>query len=146
MTGLDCNILVQLALAEHSANAATVAAVQIEAQRGEKLVIPSLVATEFLHVVTDARRFAPPFAMGEALEWLDEFLAGPMIGVLDPSKESLDQTMRWMKQFNLGRKRILDTYLAATLHTNGVARLLTSNAADFEIFGVLDIVTPVAAG
>jgi hypothetical protein len=47
-----------------------------------------------------------------------------------------------MRQFNLGRKRILDTHLAAILHTNGVRRLLTSNPADFKIFGVLEIVTP----
>ena len=67
MTGLDCNILVQLALADHPANAATVVAVQAESLRGEPLVFPSLVVTEFLHVVTDARRFDPPLTMIEAL-------------------------------------------------------------------------------
>ena len=49
MTGLDCNILVQLALADHPANAATLTAVQAETQRGHPLVFPSLVLTEFLH-------------------------------------------------------------------------------------------------
>jgi hypothetical protein len=47
-----------------------------------------------------------------------------------------------MRQFNLGRKRILDTHLAAILHTSGVRRLLTSNPADFAVFGVLETVTP----
>jgi predicted nucleic acid-binding protein len=47
MIGLDCNILVHLALADHPANAKTVAAVQREVGRGEKLVIPSLVITDF---------------------------------------------------------------------------------------------------
>jgi hypothetical protein len=47
-----------------------------------------------------------------------------------------------MKQFNLGRKRILDTHLAAILYTNGVSRLLTSNPSDFAVFGVLETVTP----
>jgi len=50
--------------------------------------------------------------------------------------------LRWMRQFNLGRKRILDTHLAAVLHTAGVHRLLTSNPADFTLFGVLDTVVP----
>ena len=63
MTGLDCNILVQLAFADHAAYAKTVAAVETETQKGEKLVFPSLVAAEFLHVATDARRFAPPLTM-----------------------------------------------------------------------------------
>jgi len=42
----------------------------------------------------------------------------------------------------LGRKRILDTHLAAILHTRGVRRLLTSNPADFTVFRVLETVTP----
>jgi len=54
----------------------------------------------------------------------------------------MDQTILWMRQFNLGRKRILDTQLAAILHTNGVSRLLTSNPADFSVFGVLETITP----
>jgi len=37
MIGLDCNILVQLAFADHPANAKTVTAVQKETQAGEKL-------------------------------------------------------------------------------------------------------------
>jgi predicted nucleic acid-binding protein len=142
MTGLDCNILVQLALAEHPANIATVHAVQTEAQHGEQLVFPTLVITEFLHVVTDERRFSPPLTMVEALDWIQDFLANPMINLIEPTKESLHQTLRWMRQFNLGRKRILDTNLAAILHTAGVRRLLTSNPGDFSVYGVLEILTP----
>ena len=142
MTGLDCNILVQLALADHPANAATVAAVQAEVQSGSRLVFPPLVINEFLHVITDARRFNPPLTMVEALEWVDNFLTNPPVGLLEPSPESLRQTLRWLRQFNLGRKRILDTHLAAVLHTAGVGRLLTSNPGDFTVFGVFEIVTP----
>lgn len=68
MTGLDCNILVQLALADHPANAATIATVQAEVSRGSRLVFPDLVIDEFLHVVTDERRFNPPLTMIEALD------------------------------------------------------------------------------
>jgi hypothetical protein len=41
MTGLDSNILVQLAFQDHPANAATVAAVQAEARSGNRLMFPS---------------------------------------------------------------------------------------------------------
>lgn len=142
MTGLDCNILVQLALADHPANSATVAAVQAEARRAGSLVFPPLVVTEFLHVVTDDRRFAPPLTMIEALDWIEEFLANPSVSLLQPTQESLLQTLRWMREFNLGRKRILDTHLAAVLHTAGARRLLTSNPDGFAVFGVLEIITP----
>jgi predicted nucleic acid-binding protein len=142
MTGLDCNILVQLALADHPANAATVVLVKTEVQKGNQLVFPPLIVTEFLHVVTDERRFAPPLTMGEALEWMEDFLSNPNVSVLAPNQASLQQTFQWMRQFNLGRKRILDTHLAAVLHSNGVYRLITSNAGDFTVFDVLEIVTP----
>lgn len=142
MTGLDSNILVQLALADHPANAATVVAVQAEAQSGSRLMFPPLVATEFLHVVTDERRFDPPLTMIEALSWIEDFLANPAVSLAEPAPEALHQTLRWMRQFNLGRKRILDTYLAAVCHTAGVRRLLTSNPADFAVFGVLEAVAP----
>lgn len=142
MTGLDCNVLVQLALADHPAHASTVAAVQAEAQRTGRLALPPLVVTEFLHVVTDARRFAPPLTMLEALDWIEEFLANPSVTLLQPTQESLHQTLRWMREFNLGRKRILDAHLAAVLHTAGARRLVTSNPADFTVFGVLEVFTP----
>jgi predicted nucleic acid-binding protein len=142
MTGLDCNILVQLALQDHPANGATVAAVQAEVQRGNRLVFPPLVLDEFLHVITDERRFSPPLTMLEALDWVESFLANPAVGVLEPTPASVPLTLAWLRQFNLGRKRILDTHLAAALHTAGVRRLLTSNPKDFAVFGVLEIITP----
>jgi len=142
MIGLDCNILVQLAIADHPAHAKTLAVVQAETQRGEKLVFPPLVATEFLHVVTDERQFAPPLTMSEAVQWLEDFLASPSVGLIQPGSASLDQTLKWMRQHNLGRKRILDTHLAAVLFNGGVTRLLTSNPADFAIFAALQTVTP----
>jgi predicted nucleic acid-binding protein len=142
MIGLDCNILVQIAISDHPANVRTLAAVHAETQRGTKLVFPSLIVTEFLHVVTDARRFAPPLSMPEAADWIEEFLANPAVGFLEPTQASMHQTLRWMREFNLGRKRILDTHLAAILHTSGVRRLLTSNPADFAVFDVLETITP----
>ncbi len=142
MTGLDCNILVQLAIADHPANQRTVLAVQAEVQRGNRLVIPGLVVSEFLHVVTDPRRFAPPLTMAEAITWVEDFLANSQVHVLESSPASVAQTLSWLRQFDLGRKRILDTYLAAALHSAGVRRLLTSNPADFGVFSTLELVTP----
>jgi len=142
MTGLDCNILVQLALQDHPANSVTVAAVKAEVARGNALLVPPLVINEFLHVVTDPKRFNPPLTMIEALDWIEEFLKNSAAKVPDTSAASIHQTLQWIRQFNLGRKRILDTYLAAILHSAGAKRLMTSNPADFAVFGVFEIVSP----
>jgi hypothetical protein len=80
--------------------------------------------------------------MTEALDWMEEFLNNPAVRLLEPNRTSVEQTLCWMRQFNLGRKRILDTQLAATLHSHGVGRMLTSNPADFKLFSVLEIVSP----
>jgi predicted nucleic acid-binding protein len=61
MIGLDCNILVQIALPEHPAHAKTINLIQSEARQEQSLVFPSLIVTEFLRVLTDKRRFSPPF-------------------------------------------------------------------------------------
>jgi predicted nucleic acid-binding protein len=142
MTGLDCNILVQLALQDHPANSATVTAVKAEVQRGSFLVVSPLVINEFLHVVTDEKRFSPPLTMKEALDWIEGFISNSAVKVQDTTAASSHQTLQWMRKFNLGRKRILDTYLAALLHAAGVKRLLTSNPGDFALFGVFEIVSP----
>ncbi len=52
-----------------------------------------------------------------------------------PTDESTRLFLDWMQRHQLGRKRILDTQLAATLWNAGVRLLLTSNPADFHIFG-----------
>lgn len=142
MIGLDCNILVQLAIADHPANSATLAKVTAETAKAEKLVFPPLVATEFLHVVTDPRRIQPPLTMVEAISWLRTFLDSSSVGLVHSSDNSLRLTFEWMQKYNLGRKRILDTQLASILWTNGVSRLITSNPRDFEIFPELELVTP----
>src|ERR1041385_5880828 len=88
------------------------------------------------------KRFDPPLTMPEALDWVEDFLANPMVALIEPNRAATEQTLRWMRQFNLGRKRILDTHLAAVLHSNGVHRLMTTNPSDFHVFQALEIVTP----
>ena len=46
-----------------------------------------------------------------------------------------------MQCHKFGRKRILDTQLAATLWSAGVRQIITANPGDFQIFGI-QILTP----
>src|ERR1035437_2648284 len=54
---------------------------------------------------------------------------------LFPSNESTVLFLDWMQRHQLGRKRILDTQLAAIFWTAGVRQVLTANPADFQLFG-----------
>ena len=58
---------------------------------------------------------------------------------LHPAPKSVAVFFDWMTRHRLGRKRILDTLLAATLHEAGVKSLLTLNPDDFRIFGCFEL-------
>jgi predicted nucleic acid-binding protein len=111
-------------------------------QKEESLVIAPQVLMEFLHAITDARRFSRPLTMPESLERAIGWWRAPETVGLHSTDASFDLFLRWMREHRLGRKRILDTHLAAALHHAGVTRLLTSNPADFETFGVFELIVP----
>jgi hypothetical protein len=62
-----------------------------------------------------------------------------------PDDAATRQFLAWLQQFALGRKRLLDTLLAATYRQSGIHSLLTTNPADFAVFGVFRCITPGAA-
>ena len=57
-----------------------------------------------------------------------------------PGPAVVPRAFALMSSLQLGRKRILDTVLAATLEAAGVRRLATLNVRDFEVFPFLEIV------
>jgi hypothetical protein len=61
-----------------------------------------------------------------------------------PDAAATKQFLAWLQQFALGRKRLLDTLLAATYRQAGVPSLLTTNPADFALFGTFTCITPKA--
>ena len=140
MIGIDANVLVALALAEHPSHSSAVGAFDRELAAAEKMVLAPGVAAEFLHVVTDPKRISPPREMAEAVAWLRSWNGEVAPLWLTTSEPAIQLWWKWMEDFRLGRKRILDTQYAALLHTSGVRRLLTNNAEDFRVFGVFEIV------
>ena len=57
-----------------------------------------------------------------------------------PVEETVTQFLSWMREHELGRKRLLDTMLAATYYANGITTIATSNARDYRGFGVFELV------
>jgi len=102
----------------------------------QPLALAPQVLTEFVQVVTDPRRFASPLSMEEALEKARGWWEASEVRPVYPSLDSTRLGLLWLRQHRLGRKRLLDTQLAATYYAAGVTSLLTLNMSDFEIFGV----------
>lgn len=112
------------------------------ALEGGRLGVTPQVMFEFLHVCTDARRFEKPLSMEQAGQLARQFWDASEVERLLPGPTVLHRTLDLLKSLRLGRKRILDTALAATLEASGVRRLATLNARDFEVFSFLELVSP----
>jgi predicted nucleic acid-binding protein len=115
-------------------------------ERGGSIALTPLVVQEFLHIVTDSRRFQEPLSMPEAIHRIWEIWDSEEVVRVLPTLEVLPRTLELLAELQLGRKRILDTALAVTLEFAGVHRLATFNPGDFKIFDFLEIVDSTPKG
>lgn len=142
MIGADTTFLVELEVLEHPSHNSAHALLQREvlAARVPLALAPQVLA-EFIHVATDPRRFQKPLTMVEAIAKARFWWTAAEVHHVLPTDDSTRRTLDWLQQHQLGRKRILDTQLAASLWHAGVRRLVTSNPDDFRIFG-FEVLTP----
>ena len=132
MIGIDTSFLVAFEDSSHQLHAA--ARSVAEHYAAETFALAPQVLTEFVHVVTDPRRFEHPLTMNEALKRAAKWWAAQETRRVAPSDDSVSLFVEWMSRFDLGRKRILDTMLAATYKSAGVALIVSTNARDFAVF------------
>ena len=141
MTGIDTTFLIDLEIKESPRHER---AVEIfnkwREEKNSFLVIYSNVFNEFLHVITDAKRFVNPVPMETAIErcwyWIDH----QRVKVVYSSDDSLKRLLVWMSMHELGRKRINDTTMAAVYAQEGVSKIITANPADFEILKTFEVI------
>jgi predicted nucleic acid-binding protein len=113
MIGIDANVLVALAVNDHPSHSKALASFERELASEEHVVLSPGVAAEFLHVVTDPRRLSPAQEMTSAIGWLRKWMTEVEPLWLTPDEGAIEVWLKWMTQFQLGRKRILDTQYAA---------------------------------
>jgi predicted nucleic acid-binding protein len=144
--GLDTGILVAAELLEHADHLAAHDTLAKLVAAGDLIAIAPQVLAEFIHIVTDPRRFAKPLDMTAARQVAEQWWTAREVVQVFPDDAATRQFFTWLQQFSLGRKRLLDTLLAATYAQAGIQSLLTTNPADFELFGVFTCITPAGPG
>jgi len=112
------------------------------AQEDVTLVITPGILHEFVHVVTDGRRFDPPVAIKDALAVARGYLDRTNIECLSVDERTVISAFNLLERHHLGRKRIADTLFAASLLDQGVRELITCNLDDFQIFEKLALIDP----
>jgi predicted nucleic acid-binding protein len=142
MHGLDTGFLVASAVVEHAEHADARTTLTRLLTAGDRIAIAPQVLAEFIHIVTDPRRFARPLDMTGARHLAEQWWTAREVVPVFPDDGATRQFLAWLQQFSLGRKRLLDTLLAATYRQAGIRSLLTTNAADFAVFGVFTCITP----
>ena len=142
-TGVDTNVLVCAHVPGFAQHAAARAFLRARLDRPDaSLAVTPMVLRELVHVITDARRFDPPVPMGEALEVARRYLGRSNVECLAVDEEATARALELLEQHQLGRRRVADCLLAATLLRHGVTELATYNADDFRLFAGLTVVTP----
>lgn len=143
MHGIDTTFLVQVELREAPGHAAARDWLDRRmAREHQSMALAPQVLTEFIHVVTDPKRFAVPLRMDEAVDRAQNWWEAREVKPVFPTMESGRLTLQWLRDHRLGRKRLLDTQLAATYFASGITSLLTANSADFSVFGVFSFAKP----
>ena len=145
MIGIDADFYIAYELATHPKHAAARPVLDGLIDSGETIAVCTQVIAEFLHVVTDANRFTTPLSMAEAVARTRQLFSAHEVTLLSPDLAAMNLCLRWMDEFQLGRKRVLDTMLAATLLTKGVTKIATMNDKDFRVFRKFDFISPSAS-
>ena len=140
--GLDTCFLVAAEVAEHPEHLAARRTLARLLAASDSLAIAPQVLAEFIHIVTDGRRFSQPLEMSAAIVLAEQWWTARDVVQVFPNDAATRQFLSWLRQNVLGRKRLLDTLLAATYWQAGIHSLLTTNVTDFTVFGGFTCVTP----
>jgi predicted nucleic acid-binding protein len=140
--GIDTGFLVAAEVAEHPEHQSARQKLQQFRAAGDRFALASQVLAEFVHVVTDAKRFSQALTMDAALERAEAWWESPEVDQLGSDLASVRTFFLWMRQHRLGRKRILDTMLASAFREANISSLLTTNSRDFTVLGGFNCVTP----
>lgn len=141
MIGLDTNILVAYVIPEHPAHGKVRERLDQFRLEGRRLALTSGILAEFVHVVTDSKRFENPLSMTKALEWAIFWSDAEEVVLLSTEIAAHRLWMDSLVQHRLGRKGLLDTLIAAIWWSAGIREVFTLNPADFRIFDAFTLHT-----
>lgn len=140
--GLDTGFLVAATIAEHSLHPNAKSVLVQLLKNGDRFSIAPQVLAELIHILTDPKRFSKPLSVDDARDLAEQWWNATDVDHVYPDNDATVQFISWHRQYRLGRKRLLDTLLAATYQSAGVHSILTTNSRDFTLFAGLNCITP----
>ncbi len=138
--GIDTDFLVAVEIRDHPFHREADALLQSLLNDGHHLALIPQTLAEFIHIVTDGKRMPQPLTMTEAISRAEHWWQAAEVVRVFPNSHAVTDFLVWLTRHQLGRKRLLDTLLAATFLSAGVKRIITNNERDFKVLGFFDFV------
>jgi predicted nucleic acid-binding protein len=142
--GLDTSFLVQIEVIEQPGHSqAQQLKNRLLAEDATFALAPQTLC-EFIHIVTDPKRFERPLSTDEAVRRSEIWWNLKEVKNISSTGWAVQRFHTWMEKHRLGRKRILDTMLAATFEEHQISHVITSDPDGFSLFKVFQIIDPLA--
>jgi predicted nucleic acid-binding protein len=138
---IDTDFLVAVEIRDHLFHKPADAVLDRLLEEGHKLAVAPQMLAEFVHVVTDSKRLKDPLSMEEALARAEYWWQAREVVRIYPEGDAVSTWIEWLREHRLGRKRLLDTMLAASACSYGISTMVTNNEKDFKVFGSFEILT-----
>jgi predicted nucleic acid-binding protein len=139
---LDANILAYAVNADAPQHAASRALLEAARDPSITLYVTSQILCEFYSLITNPRRVAVASSPTEALRIISAMLAFPGLYVLLALPTQLWDGWNYCGVTPSRGGDVFDLQIVATMQANGVQRIYTFNADDFDVFPELTVVTP----
>ena len=95
--------------------------------------------TEFYAVITDKKRVTHPLTSQKAIKEMDSLLNKYSLAIIGPNIKTKEIWFDILKTRKIKGQSVHDTFLSATLISNGINMLITENPKDFS--GITDLKT-----
>jgi len=137
---IDTDFLVAVEIRDHLFHQPADTLLNRLLDEGHEFAVAPQTLAEFVHVVTDSRRLKNPLAMDDALARAETWWQAREVLRIYPDGEAVPTWFQWLRKYKLGRKRLLDTMLAAACSARGINTIISNNEDDFKVFAKFKIV------
>ena len=142
--GVDANVLIYSAIESMPEHKRVLSFFERRVLTGHLSCAVSFpILLEFVHITTDPKRFKPPLSIEESITIAEQYWQAANWRRMIPKSTTGSLAFALLREHKLGRKRLLDTYLAATLLDNGITSLITCDTDDFRVFSRLQLINPM---
>ena len=139
---VDANILVYAVNPDTPQHAASYGLLEAARDPSVTLYVTSQILCEFYSIITNRKRVAVPTSAADAVVIISEFLAQPGLYILPAPEKAVTGLLELLKRNNVTGSDVFDLQIVATMQANNIQRIYTFNAADFQKFPEIEVITP----